>query len=81
VNNLMKDVMEVMLELLMNGFTIITLLINHALHIKLTAMIMVSDVQLKLNAETVSLIKDVGLNKELKFTELNNSVMSLDKKI
>lgn len=73
--------MEVMLELLMNGFTIITLLINHALHIKLTAMIMVSDVQLKLNAETVSLIKDVGLNKELKFTELNNSVMSLDKKI
>ncbi len=77
----MKDVMEVMLELLMNGFTIITLLINHALHIKLTAMIMVSDVQLKLNAETVSLIKDVGLNKELKFTELNNSVMSLDKKI
>lgn len=77
----MKDVTEVMLELLMNGFTIITLLINHAPHIKLMAMIMVLDVQLKLNAETVSLIKDVGLNKELKFTELNNSVMSLDKKI
>jgi len=77
----MKDVMEVMLELLMNGFTIITLLINHALHIKLMVMIMVSDVQLKLNAETVSLIKDVGLNKELKSTEFNNSVMSLDKKI
>lgn len=67
--------MEVMLELLMNGFTIITLLINHAPPIKHMAMIMVLDVQLKLNAETVSLIKDVGLNKELKFTELNNSVM------
>jgi len=45
------------------------------------AVIMELDVQLKLNAETVSLIKDVGLNKELKSTEFNNSVMSLDKKI
>lgn len=72
--------MEVMPELLMNGFTIITLQINHAHHIKLMVMIMVSDVQLKLNAETVSPIKDVGLNKELRFTELNNSVMSLEKK-
>lgn len=73
--------MEVMLELLMNGFTIITLQINHALLIKPMVMIMVLDAQLKLNAETVSLIKDVGLNKELKSTEFNNSVMLLDKKI
>jgi hypothetical protein len=39
------------------------------------------DAQQKLNAETVSQAKDVGLRKEPKFTELTNLEMSQDKKI
>jgi hypothetical protein len=38
-------------------------------------MIMVLDVQLKLNAEIASLKKDVGLKKELKSMGLANSEM------
>lgn len=73
--------MEVMQELLMNGFIIITLLTKVVLHIKLMVMTMESDAQLKLNVEIVSLTKDVGPNKELKFMESNNLVMSLENKI
>lgn len=73
--------MVVMPELLMNGFTIITLLIKHAHHIKLMDMIMVSDVHQKLNAETVSHKKDAGPKKELKSTVSINSEMLLVNKI
>jgi hypothetical protein len=73
--------MEVMLELLTNGFTITTLPIKPAHHIKLLDTITELDAQRKLNAETVSQVKDVGLRKEPKFTELTNLEMSQDKKI
>lgn len=46
-----------------------------ALHIKLLDMIMVLDVHLSLNVKIVSLKRDVGLNKELKYMES----MNLDK--
>lgn len=67
-------------EPLTNGFTIITLLIKLAHHIKPMVTIMESDALLILNVETVSPIKDVGLKKELKSTESNNSETSLDNK-
>lgn len=73
------DVMEAMLEQLMNGFIIITLLIKLVLLIKLLEKTMVLVVQLKLNAETVSLKKDVGHKKEPKFTVYKNSEMLKDK--
>lgn len=75
VNKQMMDVTEVMLEQLMNGFITITLLTKLVLLIKLLEKIMVLDVQLKSNVETVSQIKDAGLKKELKFMESHNSEM------
>lgn len=65
----------------MNGFTIITLLIKHVLHIKLMVMIMVLDAVHKLNVKIVFHKRDVGHNKELKFMVFNNSEMLLDNKI
>jgi hypothetical protein len=67
--------MAVMLEQHMNGFIITILLIKLVHLIKHLAMIMVLDVQLKLNAEIASLKKDVGLKKELKSMGLANSEM------
>jgi hypothetical protein len=67
-------------ELLTNGFITIISQTKLAHHIKLLGMTMVLDALLILNVETVSQIKDVGLNKELKFTECNNLVMLLDNK-
>lgn len=67
-------------ELLTNGFITITLQTKPVHHIKLLAMTTVLDALLILNVETVSQIKDVGLNKELKSTESNNSEMLLDNK-
>ena len=63
-------------ELLTNGFIKITSLIKHAHHIKHLVMITESGALLKLNARIVSLIKVVGLNKELRFTQLINLEMS-----
>lgn len=80
MNNQIWDVTEVMLELPTNGFITITLLIKHVHHIKLTVMTMVSDAPQKLNAEIVSLIKDVGLKKEQKFIVSMSSEMLLVKK-
>jgi len=71
----MKDVMEVMRELLTNGFIIITSLTRLAHHIKPMDTTTESDAALKLNVETASQIKDVGHKKEQKFTESTNSEM------
>ena len=71
----MKDVTVVMLELLMNGSTRTILQMRLALHIKHSVMITESDALHKLNARTVFQIKDVGLNRELKFTQLINLMM------
>ena len=73
----MKDVMEVMLELLTNGFIITILPIKLVHLIKLLVMIMALDVRPKSNVETVSLKKDVGLKKKLKSMESANSEMLL----
>ena len=67
--------MVVMLKMHMNGFIITISLMRPALHIKLLDMIMVLDVHLSLNVKIVSLKRDVGLNKELKYMES----MNLDK--
>jgi hypothetical protein len=61
--------MEVMLDLHINGSIITISLIKHVHLIKLSAMIMVLDVVHKLNAKIVFLVKDVGPNKELKYTQ------------
>ena len=71
----MTDVMEVMQEQLMNGFIITTLQIKHVLLIKLLEKTMVLVVQLRLNVEIVSLKKDVGRKKELKFMAYQNLEM------
>lgn len=77
----MMDAMVEMLKMLMNGFIITTSQMKLVLHIKLSAMIMVLDVQLKSNAKTVSQEKDVGLKKELKFMVSMNLEKSKEKKI
>jgi ABC-type phosphonate transport system ATPase subunit len=64
--------MVVIQDLLINGFTEITLLIKLVLLIKLLDMILDLVVQLKLNAEIVSHKRDVGLKKEQKFILLKN---------
>jgi hypothetical protein len=61
--------MEVMLELHMNGSIITISLIKVAHLIKPLAMIMVLDALHKLNAKIVFLIKDVGLNKKLRYIQ------------
>jgi hypothetical protein len=63
----------------MNGFIIIILLIKLVLLTKLLEKTMVLVVQLKLNVETVFLIKDVGHKKEPKFMVYKNSEMLKDK--
>ena len=73
--------MEEMLELPTNGFITTISLIKLAHLIKHMAMITESDVQLKLNAKTVSPTKDAGLKKELKSTALINSEMLSGRKI
>jgi hypothetical protein len=79
VKILMMVVMGVMLELPTNGSIIIILPIKLVLHIKLLVMIMVLDVVQSLNVKIVSLKKDVGHNKTLKFTESANSEMLSEK--
>lgn len=81
VKNPMRDAMEVMLELPMNGFITITLLIKLVHHIKLLAMTTVLDALLKLNVRTVFQEEVAGLKKELKSMGLINMEMSKENKI
>ena len=76
----MMDATEEMLNLLMNGFITTISLTRPAHLIKHLAMIMVLDVQLKLNVEIASPIKDVGLNKKHQFMVLMNSAPLLENK-
>ncbi len=76
----MMDATEEMLNLLMNGFITTISLTRPAHLIKHLAMIMVLDVQLKLNVEIASPIKDVGLKKKHQFMVLMNSVPLLENK-
>jgi hypothetical protein len=64
---------------LMPGFIKITLLIKPAHLIKHTAVIMALGVRHRLSAEIALLSRDVGRNKEPKFTESKNMVMSVVK--
>jgi hypothetical protein len=73
--------MAVMVEIhatLMNGFIRTILLMRLALHIRLMAIPTVLAALQKLDVRTVFQLRDAGLKKELKFTQLRNMVLLLE---